>query len=78
MTVAELIEELDGVDPDSEVRLAVQPRWPFEYSIAAIVQVPAVDDESVPEDERPMIVYFGEGAQLGYLPGYVSEELGWR
>lgn len=78
MTVAELLEELAEMDPDAEVRLAVQPRWAFEYSIAAVVEVPAVENESVPGNERPPIVYLGEGAQLGYLPGYVREELGWE
>ena len=53
--------ELEGMDPDAEVRLAMQPSWPFEYSVRRIVQVSAVDDESVPEDERPQLVYLSEG-----------------
>jgi hypothetical protein len=39
MTVAELIEKLQGFSPDDEVRLAQQPSWPFEYSIGEVVQV---------------------------------------
>ncbi len=39
MTAAELIELLSGVDPDTEVRLAEQPRWPFEYEIEDVVEV---------------------------------------
>lgn len=39
MTAAELIELLSGVDPDTEVRLAEQPSWPFEYSIAGVEEV---------------------------------------
>ncbi len=56
----------------------MQPRWAFEYSVGSVVEVQAVGNESVPEDERLTIVYLSEGAQLGYLPGYVSEELGWK
>jgi hypothetical protein len=72
ITVVELIEELEACDPDAEVRIAQQPAWPFEYAIDpanAAVQVQSGDDEPV--------VYIGEGAQLGYLPGTVREHLGW-
>lgn len=46
MTVGELIEQLqDLIDceeasPDAEVRLAVQPGWPFEHALGRVV-VPA-------------------------------------
>ena len=33
MTVQELINELEGANPDAEVRIAQQPQWPFEYDI---------------------------------------------
>ena len=56
----------------------MQPRWAFEYSIGSIVQVSAANDESAPADERPQLVYLSEGEQLRYLPGCVSEELGWK
>ena len=39
MTAAELIELLSGVDPDTEVRIAEQPSWPFEYDISGVVEV---------------------------------------
>jgi hypothetical protein len=68
MTVEELMYELEGLDPNSEVRFASQPSWPFEYNIAGIVSV-EVDGEEV--------VYLEEGRQLGYLPGEVKDELGW-
>jgi hypothetical protein len=72
VTVVELIEELEACDPDAEVRLAQQPAWPFEYAIDrdhVAVQVQSGDDEPV--------VYIAEGAQLGYLPETVREQLGW-
>lgn len=39
MTVGDLIATLEGIDPDTPVRLAQQPSWPFEYSIGDVVQV---------------------------------------
>jgi hypothetical protein len=38
MTVQELIDELEGCDPEAEVRFLAQPSWPFEYTIAAAVE----------------------------------------
>ena len=36
MTVAELIERLEDVDPDLEVKLALQPNYPMKGSIENI------------------------------------------
>ena len=82
MTIAELIEALQEFAEEhgenTEVRLAQQPSWPFEYSIDEVVAVSSDSaDEDEDETEKP-IVYIGEGRQLGYLPGIVSRELGWR
>lgn len=38
MTVQELIGELEGFDPDAKVRFLAQPSWPFEYTIATVVE----------------------------------------
>jgi hypothetical protein len=38
MTVQELIDELEVFDPEAEVRFLAQPSWPFEYTIAAVVE----------------------------------------
>jgi len=66
MTVQELINELEYLNPEAEVRFASQPSWPFEYSITEVV----VSDEEE-------IAYLGEGRQIGYLPGNVTDKLGW-
>lgn len=65
MTINELIMELEQYDGDTEVRLAQQPNWPFEYSVGDIAEA---DDGKV---------YIGEGSQLGYLSGEAREALGW-
>ena len=69
MTVAELIEELEYMDQDTEVRFASQPSWPFEYSISSVVEVDV--DDSTP------VVYLEEGSQLGYLPTEAKNQLMW-
>lgn len=70
MTVADLMYELSQMEPEAEIRFASQPSWPFEYSIDSMVVVE--DDDAV----YPT-VYLVEGSQLGYLPGYVKDEIGW-
>ena len=38
MTVQELIDELESCDGEAEIRFLAQPSWPFEYTIAAVVE----------------------------------------
>ncbi len=47
-TVGELIEALEDYDPQTPVRWAAQPAWPFEYTIGAVVQTPSDADLSTP------------------------------
>ena len=80
MTVGELIDVLQEMNPDSEVRWAAQPAWPFEYDIENVVVVREEydpDDEEGEVDLEP-VVYLVEGRQLGYLPSNVCEEIGWK
>lgn len=67
MTVEELTSILEGMNPDAEVRVAMQPSWPFEYSV----------QDYVIESEDGETVYLAEHRQEGYLNGYVQNELGW-
>ena len=39
MKVSELLELLEDVDGDAEVRLAFQPSWPLQYRIGEVVEV---------------------------------------
>lgn len=66
MTVEELKEMLEEMDDDKEIRFAGQPNWPFEYSIRSTYA------------ENNDAIYLAEGRQLGYLPGDIKDELGWR
>jgi hypothetical protein len=74
MTLRDLIDELEDLaedfGDDADVRLAIQPRWAFEYSIREVAGVDARPDE-------PAVIYIGEGNQLGYLPQRAAVALGW-
>lgn len=75
MTVQDLIDVLEDMDnPEAKIRLAMQPRWAFEYTIGEVVEALVAEDGS--EDEET-VVYIGEGSQTRYLPGVVFQELGW-
>lgn len=87
MNVRKLIERLEHYateyGDETEVRLAHQPSWPFEYSIGAVVAVDLADELPF-ECEQPaepapseLIIYIGEGRQLGYLPAQAAGELSW-
>jgi hypothetical protein len=75
MTVGDMLDILEGLDQNTEVRFASQPNYPFEYNINDVVVVEVENKRNGHSEE---IVYLGEGSQIGYLPGDVSIELGWR
>lgn len=81
MTVQDLIYELGQMNPDAEVRLAIQPSWPFEYDLNGVVEVYTNEyinaDTMEVENDGEQRVYLEQGEQLGYLPGAVKELLGW-
>jgi hypothetical protein len=61
MKVSELLRELQGMDPNADVRLAFQPNWPFEYSIATVAET----DPSNYLD----VIWYDEG-DTGATPGW--------
>jgi hypothetical protein len=89
MTVAELIAILEDANPESEVRIADQPQWPFEYALDQAVVVDYPDEpEAEDEDAEPFrpddahvygqqIVYLATGRQINYLHHLARVELGW-
>jgi hypothetical protein len=93
LTVGDLKRMIEDLDDDMEVRTASQPSWPFEYSIASVevidLNAPELQDddgESVydpyierePGSPEPNeVCYIVEGTQLGYLPGIVTNAIGW-
>ncbi|MEU4587765.1 hypothetical protein AB0F92_37895 [Kitasatospora aureofaciens] len=65
LTVAHLIAQLQNLDPNLRVRLAVNPDWPFSHLLTSDVVV------------HNGLVYLAEDGQEGYLPTAVREELAW-
>lgn len=80
MTVGDLIRVLQVLDEDTEVRIASQPSWPFEYAIDGVTtkrrvqereneagyreDVPYAEGEEVSEEQD--IAFIVEGEQLCY------------
>jgi hypothetical protein len=64
MTVEELIQELECLPREAEIRFASQPSWPKEYDVNGAVEVEGK-------------VFLIEGEQLGYLDEEVRIEIGW-
>lgn len=60
--VGELLALLDHIDPDTPVRLALQPAHPIECDLGGL---DLIDD----------VVYLTAGEQADYLRGDVREEL---
>lgn len=51
MRVHELIAELEMMDEDAEVRLAIQPSYPFQHDIASVVEVEVTSGHGPDVDE---------------------------
>ena len=67
MTVQELIDELESLDGEAEVRFLAQPSWPFEYTIAAVVEgIGQPDDLSGYHETPTHRVLLIEGRQACY------------
>lgn len=69
MRLSELIALLQDIqgsfpDEDPEVRLAVQPQWPFKSSVHSVAYL---------EGKGAPVVYISEGVRLGYLPGAAKD-----
>jgi len=78
MTVGELKEELENlehegrVDDNTEIRMAQQPRWAFEYGIGS--SFATLKDKVNPHIS---VLYLEEGPQIGYLPAEAAVQLDW-
>lgn len=69
MIVRELIEMLEEMDEESEVRIAFQPTYPLQYRPDRNIYPVTIDGKEV--------VYIAEGKSEGYLPKEAAEEIGW-
>ncbi|MFJ8980183.1 hypothetical protein [Streptomyces sp. NPDC102282] len=65
LTVGHLLRQLQGIDPDLPVRLAVNPDFPFAHYVRADVVV------------REGTAFIAEDGQQGYLPPEARAALAW-
>ncbi|WP_405361883.1 hypothetical protein OG535_29020 [Kitasatospora sp. NBC_00085] len=65
LTIRDLLAQLQHLDPDLRVRLAVNPDFPFAHYVGTDVVV------------HDGIAYIGEDGQDGYLPPAVRDHLTW-
>ncbi|MGV9427987.1 hypothetical protein ACWDO7_27315 [Streptomyces sp. NPDC003656] len=66
LTVGHLLNQLQDLDPDLPIRLAVNPDWPFAHYIGTDIFV------------RDGIAYIADDGQEGYLPPAAREALAWK
>ncbi|MFD8497307.1 hypothetical protein [Amycolatopsis sp. NPDC059657] len=66
-TVGDLIAALDRYDLTTPVRLATQPGYPLANTLARV---------TCTRTESP-VVWLGAGEQIGYLPAFAADALGW-
>ncbi len=67
LTVAQLIHQLQAVDPDLPAYFAVNPDWPYAHRIGGIVEITGVNGA----------VYIAENGQAGVLPPAARHQLNW-
>ena len=83
MTVGELVEVLERMREDVEVRLAMQPAWPMQHTIHDVLLVEAGEyehEDAYAEEVEEDVVYLVDGGQMyeaPYLPGVASSKIGW-
>ena len=72
MTVSELMEHLEEMNPDAEVRLMTQRHYPLEarlYGVCESAELRSREDGEDDDDddgEIEPVVYLVEGDQVGY------------
>lgn len=82
MTVSELIDLLSTLNPDSEVRLAMQQNYPLAATIAAVTEIndetdyidEETDSESSLDDASPSIVWLAAGSMPESASPYAPRE----
>lgn len=48
-TVGELLEQIEGIDPATRIRVAIQPSYPIAVGLRAVTLLEAGDDELDPD-----------------------------
>lgn len=75
--VGELIAALADYDPDTPLRLTVQPRWPLEYTLGGVARTPDDVEGVATEPTGNPVVWIAVGRQVDYLPEIARDALRW-
>jgi hypothetical protein len=72
VTVGHLVSQLAALDPDTPVRLAINPFHPMAHRLADVLVAADLDG-------RPTVYLAedSEAVQYGYLPRPIAEALAW-
>lgn len=74
MKVRELLELLEGVDGEAEVRIVHQPNYPLEARLGGVrLHSESVDQDGDEDPEGEEIVYLVEGSHVGYGKRWVFQ-----
>jgi hypothetical protein len=65
LTVGDLLRQLQHLDPTLQVRLAINPNWPFTHYLGQDVTI------------HGGTVYLADDGQEDYLPPQVRDALNW-
>jgi hypothetical protein len=65
LTVGYLLQQLQDLDPNLQIRLAINPDFPFAHFLGASIVI------------SNGVVFIAEDGQEGYLPTGVSDLLSW-
>ncbi|MFF5721392.1 hypothetical protein [Streptomyces buecherae] len=64
-TVGHLLRQLNGLDPELPIRLAINPDFPFTHYLGTQVVV------------QDGMAFIADDGQEDYLPATISNALGW-
>jgi hypothetical protein len=67
LTVGQLIHQLQTLDPDLPVYLAVNPDWPYAHRIGSVIEIGGANGAA----------YIAENGQADVLPPDVRTQLDW-
>ena len=66
MKVQDLINELEDLDPEMEIRVVIQPSAPIEYEVKGMVLQSELETSSTAPNEND-VLFLLVGKQIGYV-----------
>ena len=70
MTVRELIAKLETMCPSARVLVALNPKWPHEHEVAAVIERKILEVDDRDDHWDPTDVLLLEGDRVGFGPEF--------